>query len=94
MWDLEQQHFQVGTHILTLDVEDIYFLTGISRHGSHVSFFGPRGGDMTIYDLMDQYCTIDTFSQSGNIVIKHVMGHPPRTILFTIEKVVCSRASH
>ena len=30
MWDPEQQHFQVGTHILTLDVEDIYFLTEIS----------------------------------------------------------------
>ena len=31
MWDPEQQHFQLGTHILTLDVEDIYFLTGLSR---------------------------------------------------------------
>ena len=23
MWDLDQQHFQVGTHILTIDVEEI-----------------------------------------------------------------------
>ena len=41
MWDSYQQHFQVGTHILTIDVEDIYFLTRLSRRGSLVSLTGP-----------------------------------------------------
>ena len=40
MWDLEKQHFQVVTHILTIYVEDIYFLTEISRIGSLVSLSG------------------------------------------------------
>ena len=40
MWDLEKQHFQVLTHILTIYVEDIYFLTEISRIGSLVSLSG------------------------------------------------------
>ena len=31
MWNREQQHFEVGPHILTVEVEDIYFLTGLSR---------------------------------------------------------------
>ena len=31
MWDPKQQHFQVGIHILTFYVEDIYFLTVLSR---------------------------------------------------------------
>ena len=32
MWNPEQQYFEVGDHdILTLEVEDIYFLTGLSR---------------------------------------------------------------
>ena len=30
MWDLDQQHFMVWTHTLTIDIEDIYFLTGLS----------------------------------------------------------------
>ena len=29
MWNLKQQHFEVGSHILTVDIEDIYFLTGL-----------------------------------------------------------------
>ena len=31
MWNLEKQYFRVGAHILTVEVEDIYFLTSLSR---------------------------------------------------------------
>jgi hypothetical protein len=30
MWDVDQYLFHVGVHTLTLDIEDIYFLTGFS----------------------------------------------------------------
>jgi hypothetical protein len=30
MWDLDPQVFHVGVHSLSLDIEDIYFLTGLS----------------------------------------------------------------
>ena len=30
MWDIEQKHFVVRTHSLTIDIEDIYFLIGLS----------------------------------------------------------------
>jgi hypothetical protein len=30
MWDVDQQLFHVGVHMLTLDIEDIYFLMGLS----------------------------------------------------------------
>ena len=29
MWNPEQQYFEVGAHILTIEVEYIYFLTGL-----------------------------------------------------------------
>ena len=29
-WNPEQQYFEVGAHVLTLEVEEIYFLTGLS----------------------------------------------------------------
>ena len=29
MWNLEQHYFEVGAHVLTIEVEDIYFLTGL-----------------------------------------------------------------
>jgi hypothetical protein len=30
MWDVDQQVFHVGVHTLSLDIEDVYFLTGLS----------------------------------------------------------------
>jgi hypothetical protein len=44
MWDPDQQVFNVGAHTLSIDIEDIYFLTGLSRHGYYVSLTGSRGG--------------------------------------------------
>ena len=46
-WNLEQQYFEVGAHVLTLEVEDIYFLKGLSRHGAPISLTGPHGGEIT-----------------------------------------------
>jgi hypothetical protein len=34
MWDVSEQAFCVGVHTLTLDIEDIYFLMGLSHRGS------------------------------------------------------------
>jgi hypothetical protein len=31
MWDPDQQVFHVGAHTLSIDIEDIYFLMGLSR---------------------------------------------------------------
>ena len=33
MWDADQEHFVVGVHILPIEIEDIYFLTGLSMRG-------------------------------------------------------------
>ena len=94
MWDPDQQNFQVGTHILTIYVEDIYFLTVLSRRGSPESLIGIEEGEMYVDDLIDEYCTVGKRSQGGNILIKHIVDRSLRTVAFTIEKVVCSRSSH
>jgi hypothetical protein len=53
MWDLDQQVFHVGVHTLSLDIEDIYFLTGLSWRGYYVSLTGSRGGGLP----MSEYCS-------------------------------------
>ena len=40
MWNPEQQNFEVGAHILTVEVEDIYFLIGLLRRGAPISMTG------------------------------------------------------
>ena len=41
MWNTEQQYFELGAHILTVEVEEIYFLTGLSKRGEPISLTGP-----------------------------------------------------
>ena len=53
MWNLEQQYFEVGAHILTVEVEDIYFLTGLLRQGTPISLTDSCGGDITTRELID-----------------------------------------
>ena len=65
MWDLDQQHFVVRTDTLNLDIEDIYFLTRLSHRGRPIVLAGPRGGDSSLYDLVDYYCLLGTISQRG-----------------------------
>ena len=47
MCNLEQQYFEVGDHILIVEVEDIYFLTCLSRRGAPIFFTSSHGGDIT-----------------------------------------------
>ena len=47
MWNPEQQHFEVGAHILTVEVEEIYFLTVLLRWGAPISLTGSLRGDIT-----------------------------------------------
>ena len=53
MWDPDLQHFQLGTHILMIDVKEIYFLIELYRRGSPISLIGLRGGNMYVDDLID-----------------------------------------
>jgi hypothetical protein len=39
MWNVNEEEFHVGVHKLTLEIDDIYFLTGLSCRGSWVSLF-------------------------------------------------------
>ena len=87
MWDPDQHHFQVGTHILNIDVEDIYFLTRLSQRGSPISLTGCRRGEMFLDDPINEYCVNGARSQGGKIPIKHIVDRPLSTLAFTIEKV-------
>ena len=55
MWNSKQQYFEVGPHIVTVEVEDIYFLTGLSRRGAPISLIGSQGGDVTTQELIARH---------------------------------------
>jgi hypothetical protein len=84
MWDVDQQVFHVGAHVLSLDIEDIYFLMGLSHHGSHVTLTGGRGGSLPMSWYLHQYCDPEVERCKGKVVIRGVWDLPLQTINFTI----------
>jgi hypothetical protein len=40
LWDVAEQGFQIGTWLLTIELEDVYFLTGLSKRGVPIDFSG------------------------------------------------------
>jgi hypothetical protein len=94
MWDVDQQVFHVGAHILSLDIEDIYFLTGLSHRGSHVTLTGNRGGGLPMSEYIRRYCEPEAERRSGKVSIRDVQDLPLRTILFTISQMAGSASPH
>jgi hypothetical protein len=94
MWDPDQQVFIVGAHTLAIDIEDIYFLTGLSRRGSHVSLTGSRGGGLKMSEYCNQYCVPEAERKKGKVAIWGVTDLTLRTILFTIARMAGSSAPH
>jgi hypothetical protein len=94
MWDPVQKVFHVGVHTLSLDIEDIYFLTGLSWRGDHVILTGSRGGGLP----MSEYCHLHRVPKAerkkGKVAIWGVWDLTLRTILFTIARMAGSSAPH
>ena len=94
MWNSEQQYFEVGAHVLTIEVEDIYFLTGLSRWGAPISLTGSRGGDITTQELINHHFIPGTRTTGKKIPIKEEVDGPLHTVLFTMQRVAGSQGVH
>ena len=69
MWDPYQQVFNVGAHTLSIDIEDIYFLTGLSKHGYYVSLTSSRGGGLKMSEYYNQHCVPEAERKKGKVAI-------------------------
>ena len=84
----------MGAHILTVEVEDIYFLTGLSIQGASISLTGSRGRDITTRELIDRHCAPGIGTSGKKIPIKVVTDRALRTVLFTMQRVAGSQGVH
>ena len=84
----------VGVHILPIEVEDIYFLTGLSMRGSQAVLSGAQGGEGSLEDIIDQHCSLGIESQSRKLRINSIVDLPLRMVVHTIGKVEGTRSSH
>ena len=60
-WDLDSKSFHIDGMSLTIEVEDIYFITRLSRWGEVVNLLSRGiGGGLTIDEYIVVYCFLDT----------------------------------
>ena len=83
-----------GIHTLPIEIEDNYFLTGLSRIGIPVVLSGAQRGETSLDDLIDQYYALGMESQSGKLHIQSIADYPLRKVVYTIKKVARTRSTH
>jgi hypothetical protein len=94
MWDMNEQVFHVGVHTLTLEIDKIYLLIGLSHCGARLSLSRGRGGGEPMDYYVTNHCSVGREKHSGKVPIKNVLELSLRTIIFTITHVVGSAAPH
>jgi hypothetical protein len=79
---------------VSLDIKDIYFLTGLSRRGYHASLTGSRGGGLPMSEYCSLHCVPEAERSKGKVAIWGVRDLTLHTILFTIAHMDGSTAPH
>ena len=72
-WDPDSESFHIDGMSLTIEVEDIYFITGLSRRGEVVNLCsrGPGGG-LTIDEYIAVYYFLDMKKVGSQISTKSI----------------------
>lgn len=94
-WDPATQAFQIKGKNIPFIVEDIYFLTSLSRRGATVSLSGPSPRGESVKEYVRRYCREGSQpGKDGKILIRDVTSRSLRTILFTIGRMAGSALVH
>lgn len=77
-----------------MDVDDIYFLTGLSRRGEPVLVGGRDGSEESVDSYMSDLCMLRTHKLGGKLPIQHVTNVALKTILFMVTHMAGSTSAH
>ena len=69
MWEPNSQGFLVGYQYFDIEVDDIYFLTGLSRRGEVIEFGSQGGGGKPMESHIRDLCAEGTRRQGGKLPI-------------------------
>ena len=59
----------MGVHVLSLDIEDIYFLIGLSRRGACMTLTDGRGGGFPMSEYIHEHCEPGAERHKGKVEI-------------------------
>ena len=63
----------IGYHHLEIELEDIYFLTGLSKRGEPISLFGARPGGQSASSLKHEFFNEEVDPKDKRIDIKTII---------------------
>jgi len=93
-WSIEDDSFMINQIPLKIQVEDIYFITGLSWRGEVAHSIDKSRGSLSIEDYVHIYFLGHQKKVGSQIPIKHVDSLSLRIILFTIARVNGSSSLH
>ena len=93
-WEPEEDRFIIDQMPIRIKVEDIYFITGLSRRGEPVDLHGKPLGGLTVEDYVHVYCVGGSNKVGTQIAIKDLRDLHMKILLFTIGKVAGSTSLH
>ena len=95
-WDHDLGAFDLKGEILDITLEDIYFISGLSRQGTPVNLEGTGRGDdlLSVQNYIDTYCVPGTQKRGSCIPIVHIRSLPLQVLASTIVRVAGSSSLH
>jgi hypothetical protein len=94
LWNTVEQAFQIGPQMLNIELEDVYFLTGLSKRGAPIILSRQRAVPVPVEEYVENHCIPGSRLVGGRIVIKDVRDLPLRSILFSITNLAGSTSAH
>ena len=95
-WDLDFESFQKDGMSLIIEVEDIYFITGLSRRGEVVNLHshGGPGGGLTIDEYITVYCYPNTEKVGSQVPTNSIQVLGLKAILLTLGGIAVLASLH
>ena len=95
-WDRDSECFLIDGMSLTIEVEDIYFITGLSRRGEMVNLRarGGPGHGLTIDEYIVVYCFPDTKKVGSEIPTNSIQVLGLKAILLALGRIARLASLH
>jgi hypothetical protein len=94
LWNVAEQGFQMGMQLLTIELEDVYFITGLSKRGAPIVLTGQRALPAPVDEYLANHCVPGARLVGGRIAIKDIRDLSLRSILFSITSIEGSTSAH
>ena len=94
-WDPDLESFHINEMSLTIEVEDIYFITRLSRRGEVVNLHsrGPEGG-LTINEYIAVYCFSNMKKVGSQIPTNSIQVLGLKAILLALGRIASLASLH